>query len=109
MGDDIDRLVEEIEAAVARLAGSSPAGRPRTAETLGARFAAWRQAVAEHRDLHLRDRAIWALLGAERHLRAMQGSSDNDADAHAARVRLEAAARTLREMAPPYPPDPLPG
>jgi hypothetical protein len=98
MDNDLEALIAEIEAAAARLDGApAPAGVP---PLLADRFAAWRQVVSEHREGDLRDRVIWALLGAERHIRAMDGLAEPVADARAAGVRLAAAARALREMRP---------
>lgn len=98
MDNDLGALIAEIEAAAARLgAAPAPAGE---APLLADRLAAWRQVVSEHREGALRDRVIWALLGAERHIRAMDALAEPAADAHAAGVRLAAAARALREMRP---------
>ena len=99
MDENIAGVIAGLEAAIEELArgGSLPAG---------ASLAAWRRAVSTGPEGPARDRAMWALLGAERCAReaALDGG-----EATAARVRLEAALRALRGIAPieEAPPDPV--
>src|SRR5688572_12911910 len=98
---DIAALVSEIEAAVQAL--PSGADQPVSAADLAGlgeqQFVGWRQTVSSQAEGDLRDRVMWALLGAERHVRAMRSAGAGD-QASAARLRLEAAVRALREMLP---------
>ena len=101
------RLAAELEAAADRLPSdpdSSPAAQ--MLEELTARFADWRQRVLDMPEGELRDRVIWALMGAERHLRPERDVAAR-ADAPGGRLRLEAAARTLREMMVTVDPPPV--
>jgi hypothetical protein len=110
MGDDIAALINEIEAAVAGLpreAGGSD--EPRQLADLSDRFVAWRRVVSGHQDGILRDRAMWALLGAERYLKGARELDAAGVDASAARIRLEAAVRALRAMHPVLEAPPEPG
>ena len=96
--NQLARLAAELEAAAARLP-SDPETPPgaQMLEELTARLADWRATVRGMPEGELRDRVIWALMGAERHLRPERDVAAR-ADAPGGRLRLEAAARTLREL-----------
>jgi hypothetical protein len=109
MDHEIEAVVREIEAAVHRLPSRpEEAADARHLAELCDRLAVWRRVVSGHQDGLLRERAMWALLGAERCLNGPRRLNSPGVDAFAARVRLEAAARALRDMsqrleAPPEP------
>jgi hypothetical protein len=110
MDDPIEALIIEIQAAVEGLArGPEAAAEPGRLADLSGRFVGWRRVVSAQQEGSLRDRAMWALLGAERYLKGAREIDPVGVDPSAARLRLEAAVRALRAMHPMLEVPPEPG
>lgn len=104
-------LVAEIESAVSALGDPGHLDDRVRLATFRDRLAEWRQATSAFAEGTIRDRAIWALMGAERYVSDSRELTPRGVDPAAARLRLQAASRALRallaEDAPPIALPPL--
>lgn len=101
MASQLEALIGEIEAVATMLAAESGAA---ALAPLAVRFALWRRSLATLDGVPDRERAILALLGAERSL--LDGGRLGLGAGLAVRLRLDALVRALRP--PPLPLPPLP-
>jgi hypothetical protein len=108
MERDSAALAAEIEAVAAALGDPGQLAQPSMLALFRTRLDEWRRAAYALPDDPLRERVIWALLGAERYLSSTVELAPRGLDPVAARLRLQAAARALRALLPAPEPPPSP-